>query len=58
MEVIAMARDGRIHPEVAEFPLDRAVKVYAKLKGGEIRGRAGARIASNEISAFLRRRVI
>jgi alcohol dehydrogenase, propanol-preferring len=40
MEVIAMARDGRIHPEVSEFPLDRAVEVYTKLKAGEIRGRA------------------
>lgn len=40
MEVIAMARDGRIHAEVAEFPLDQAVGVYAKLKAGQIRGRA------------------
>lgn len=40
MEVIAMARDGRIHPEVSEFRLDRAVEVYAKLKAGEITGRA------------------
>jgi alcohol dehydrogenase, propanol-preferring len=40
MEVVAMARDGQIHPEVSEFPLDRAVEVYAKLKAGEIRGRA------------------
>jgi alcohol dehydrogenase, propanol-preferring len=40
MEVIAMARAGRIHPEVSEFPLDRAVEVYTKLKAGEIRGRA------------------
>jgi propanol-preferring alcohol dehydrogenase len=40
MEVIAMARDGRIHPEISEFPLGRAVEVYTKLKAGEIRGRA------------------
>jgi alcohol dehydrogenase, propanol-preferring len=40
MEVVAMARAGQIHPEVSEFPLDRAVEVYAKLKAGEIRGRA------------------
>ena len=40
MEVIAMARDGRIHAETTEFPLDEAVDVYAKLKEGEITGRA------------------
>jgi propanol-preferring alcohol dehydrogenase len=40
MEVIAMARDGRIHVEVAHFPLDQAVEVYAKLKDGQIKGRA------------------
>jgi propanol-preferring alcohol dehydrogenase len=40
MDVIAMARDGLIHPEGYEFPLDRAVEVHAKLKAGEIRGRA------------------
>ena len=40
MEVIAMARDGRIHAEVSEFPLDQAVDVYAKLKRGKISGRA------------------
>ena len=40
MEVIAMARDGRIHAETTEFPLERAVEVYDKLKAGEITGRA------------------
>jgi propanol-preferring alcohol dehydrogenase len=40
MEVIAMARDGRIHAETTEFPLDQAVNVYGKLKAGDIRGRA------------------
>ena len=40
MEVIAMARDGRIHAETTEFPLTDAVDVYAKLKAGEITGRA------------------
>lgn len=40
MEVIAMARDGRIHAETTEFPLDQAVEVYAKLKAGRITGRA------------------
>jgi len=40
MEVIAMARDGRIHAETTEFPLDQAVQVYDKLKAGQITGRA------------------
>ena len=39
-ELMAMARDGRIHPEVTEFPLDQAVEVYDKLKAGQIQGRA------------------
>jgi propanol-preferring alcohol dehydrogenase len=40
MEVIAMARDERIHAETSEFPLTEAVAVYAKLKAGQIAGRA------------------
>ena len=40
MEVIAIARDGRIHAETTEFPLEQAVEVYDKLKAGQIRGRA------------------
>ena len=40
LEVIALARDGRIHAETTEFPLEQAVEVYAKLKAGQIRGRA------------------
>jgi len=40
MEVIAMARAGRIHAEVTEYPLTEAVTVYEKLKAGEITGRA------------------
>jgi propanol-preferring alcohol dehydrogenase len=40
MEVVAMARGGLIHVEVAQFPLDQAVEVYAKLKAGQIKGRA------------------
>jgi propanol-preferring alcohol dehydrogenase len=40
MEVIAMARDGRIHAETTEFPLHQAVDVYNKLKAGHITGRA------------------
>ena len=40
MEVIAMARAGRIHAETTDFPLTEAVDVYAKLKAGRITGRA------------------
>ena len=40
MEVIAMARGGQIHAEIVEFPLEQAVEVYAKLKAGQINGRA------------------
>ena len=40
MEVIAMARDGRIHAETTDFPLGQAVEVYDKLKAGQITGRA------------------
>jgi len=40
MEVIAMARDERIHAETTNFPLERAADVYRKLKNGEIAGRA------------------
>jgi alcohol dehydrogenase, propanol-preferring len=40
MEVIAMARADRIHAETTEFPLTEAVDVYAKLKAGQITGRA------------------
>jgi propanol-preferring alcohol dehydrogenase len=40
MEVIAMARTGRIHAEIAQFPLAEAAGVYEKLKAGHIAGRA------------------
>jgi propanol-preferring alcohol dehydrogenase len=40
MEVIAMARDGRIHAETTEFPLAAAADVYGTLKAGQITGRA------------------
>ena len=35
-----MARNGQIHAETVEFPLEQAVAVYEKLKGGQITGRA------------------
>lgn len=40
MEVIAMARDRRIDSETTEFPLEQAPQVYARLKAGQITGRA------------------
>lgn len=40
MEVIAMARDGRIHAHTTEYPLEQAPEVYARLKAGKIVGRA------------------
>jgi propanol-preferring alcohol dehydrogenase len=40
MEVIAMARNGSIHADTTEFPLEQAVAVYEKLKTGQITGRA------------------
>jgi D-arabinose 1-dehydrogenase-like Zn-dependent alcohol dehydrogenase len=40
MEVISMAREGRIHTETTEFPLEQAVEVYDRLKRGQIKGRA------------------
>ena len=40
MEVIAMARDGRINAETSEFSLEQAVEVYDKLKAGQITGGA------------------
>ena len=35
-----MAGEGRIHAETTEFPLTEAVDIYAKLKAGQITGRA------------------
>jgi propanol-preferring alcohol dehydrogenase len=40
MEVIATVRDGRIHAETTEYPLDQAIEVYDKLKAGQITDRA------------------
>ncbi len=40
MEVIAMARNGRIHAETTEFPLEQAVTIYERLKAGQVTGRA------------------
>lgn len=40
MEVIALAAEGRIHPVVEKFPLEKAVDVYRRLREGVIKGRA------------------
>lgn len=40
MEVIALAADGRIHPQVETFALDQAPSVYQRLREGKIKGRA------------------
>ena len=40
MEVIAMARDGRIHVDTTEFALEAAADAFAKLEAGQIKGRA------------------
>jgi len=40
MEVVALARAGKIRVDVEAFPLQQAPEVYARLKRGEIRGRA------------------
>ncbi len=40
IEIVELARTGRIHLEVERFPLNDAVNVYERLQRGEIRGRA------------------
>lgn len=40
IEVVSLARAGKIRIDVEKFPLDRALDAYAKLRRGEIRGRA------------------
>jgi len=40
VELVALARAGKLRLEVERFPLARATEVYAKLRAGQIRGRA------------------
>jgi alcohol dehydrogenase, propanol-preferring len=40
MEVIELARAGRIHAHVQRFPLNEVADVYEQLRRGEIDGRA------------------
>ncbi|MBG6181806.1 NAD(P)-dependent alcohol dehydrogenase [Arthrobacter sp. CAN_A1] len=40
MEVVELARAGKIHVEVEEFPLSNAPDAYQRLRAGTLRGRA------------------
>jgi propanol-preferring alcohol dehydrogenase len=40
MELVELARTGKIHIEVEAFPLEQAPRIYERLRRGEIRGRA------------------
>lgn len=40
MELVALARSGKLRMEVEKFPLDEAPLVYERLRRGQIRGRA------------------
>jgi len=40
IEVLELARAGRIHAHVERYPLERAAEVYERLRRGEISGRA------------------
>jgi alcohol dehydrogenase, propanol-preferring len=40
MELVALARPGKIRVDVETFSLDQAPEVYKRLRRGEIRGRA------------------
>jgi alcohol dehydrogenase, propanol-preferring len=40
VEVVELARAGAIHAEVERFPLDQAVDAYARLRRGDVVGRA------------------
>lgn len=40
MELVALARSGKIRVDVETFPLERAPDAYAQLREGKIRGRA------------------
>lgn len=40
LEVIALARQGKIKIDIEQYPMDQAVEVYDKLAHGKIKGRA------------------
>jgi propanol-preferring alcohol dehydrogenase len=39
MEVIALAREGRVTAEVEVVPLSRGAEVYDRMRSGEVTGR-------------------
>jgi propanol-preferring alcohol dehydrogenase len=40
IEVLALARQGRIKPEIEEFSLDEGPLAYERMREGKLRGRA------------------
>ncbi|MCP1996147.1 NAD(P)-dependent alcohol dehydrogenase [Flavobacterium sp. HSC-61S13] len=40
VEVVALARQGKIHIEIEKFPMDRVLEVYDKMRNGQLKGRA------------------
>lgn len=40
MDAMALAREGRVRNEVERFPFSRVEEAYARLRAGELRGRA------------------
>ena len=40
MEVVALAEEGRIMPDVHRFALDQVDDAYASLRAGTVEGRA------------------
>ena len=40
MEVLELARQGKIAPHVERFPLDRAGEAYERMRAGTLDGRA------------------
>ena len=40
MEVLGLAREGKIRVHVQRFPLGQVADVYRRLRGGKIEGRA------------------
>lgn len=40
VEVVALARQGKIQIEIEKFPMDRVLEVYDKMRNGQLKGRA------------------
>ncbi|GGH61230.1 propanol-preferring alcohol dehydrogenase [Filimonas zeae] len=39
-EVIGLARQGKIHVEIEQFPMDQILEVYDRMRAGKLKGRA------------------